>query len=76
MHGKAPIAVRAAIEWIRDTAFDLWQLCRKEETAQVKDEGWKPLQPGWYKCNTDGAFSERTGSGATGVILKSHDADS
>ncbi|TVU03577.1 hypothetical protein EJB05_50894, partial [Eragrostis curvula] len=73
-HGEALLPIRVAIEWVRDTAFDLWNLLHPEKGEHTKStHGWNKPQIGWYKCNVDGAFSESDRTGATEVVLRDHD---
>jgi ribonuclease HI len=36
------------------------------------EEHWLPPQPGWYKANSDGAFSKVNNHGGGGVIVRDH----
>lgn len=65
--------MKKAVEWVRDTAFDLWHLLHSDKgTRQKEVKHWRRLANGWIKCNVDGAFQERDGTEATGVILRNH----
>lgn len=46
-----------AVEWVRDTAYDLWHLLHPVKNQMEKvNYQWKKPMEGWYKCNVDGAF--------------------
>lgn len=73
-HGEEPISVWRAVEWARDTAYDLWCLLHPEKEQKLKMTcRWNKPPVGWYKCNADGAFSAADNTGATGVALRDHD---
>jgi hypothetical protein len=64
--------MRKAVEWLKDTAFDLWQL-----SHPIKNKGpmrvlqhWKRPLPGWTKCIVDASFIAEEGHGATGMVLR------
>jgi ribonuclease HI len=67
--------MRNAIEWARDTTYDLWQLLHpaKSEEVQRAWQHWQRPQPGWIKCNVDASFHAEDRRGATGVVLRNHD---
>uniref|UniRef100_K3ZDE6 RNase H type-1 domain-containing protein n=1 Tax=Setaria italica TaxID=4555 RepID=K3ZDE6_SETIT len=45
----------------------------KREASHSKSTAqWKPPDPGWFKINVDGAFSERSGAGGVGVVIRDH----
>lgn len=44
----------------------------KEATARARR--WEPPQEGWLKVNVDGAYSESSGEGGIGVIIRDHAA--
>jgi hypothetical protein len=71
-HGKAGVPIRQALHWVRDTAFDLWQILHppKKQQAVVVTPSWASPQPGWIKCNVDAAFHAETGCAASGVVLR------
>ncbi|TVU49411.1 hypothetical protein EJB05_00719, partial [Eragrostis curvula] len=66
--------VKLAVQWAHDTAFDLWQLSRpKQNTSPAKEiMVWQPPEPGWTKCNVDGAFALENWHGAAGAVLRDH----
>jgi hypothetical protein len=74
-HGDSGVPMRKAIEWARDTAYDLWQLLHpaKSEEVQRAWQHWQWPQPGWIKCNVDASFHAEDRRGATGVVLRNHD---
>jgi len=68
-HGEAGLPIRQAVIWVRDTAFDLWQILHppKQDRANLEIPKWVKPHPGWVKCNVDTVFLAVNGSGATGV---------
>lgn len=74
-HGEASIPMKKAVEWTIDTAFDLWQIAHpiKQKGLPRAVQTWRPPPPGWTKCNSDAAFVEEEGRGATGVVLRDQD---
>jgi len=73
-HGEAILPVRKAVEWIKDTAFDLWHIRHpnKPRKQPMQQPLWKPPAEQWVKCNMDGSFFEQAGQGGTGVMLRDH----
>lgn len=71
-HGEAGLPIRQAVLWVRDTAFDLWQLLHpvKQAAAREQQPRWSRPDEGWLKCNVDAAFRSESGRGASGVILR------
>ncbi|KAF8680739.1 hypothetical protein HU200_045582 [Digitaria exilis] len=69
-HG--PVPSRHALYWVRDTAFDLWQMTKKNQTPDptVPTPRWKKSKWGWAKCNTDAAFQEDSHTGATSGVIR------
>lgn len=65
--------IHQAINWVRDTAHDLWQLCHpvKQRGPDQYVRTWRPPDQGWIKVNND-AFSEIDFCGATACILRDH----
>lgn len=63
---------RQAAEWVRDTAFDLWQLLHPEKEKKIGTQParWRRPQDGWHKCNVDGAYMASSKTGATGAVLR------
>jgi hypothetical protein len=57
--------IHKAVEWILDTATDLWQKMHTGAKKQVEPARWCPPRPGWIKCNVDGAFYAEENAGAT-----------
>jgi ribonuclease HI len=51
-----------------------WQAAQVVSSSGVQQakEHWLPPEPGWYKCNADGAFSQETRQGGGGVVLRDH----
>ena len=71
-HGEAGMPIRQAVLWVRDTAFDLWQLMHppKQSLPRSEQVGWMRPHQGWIKCNVDAAFYAENGRGATGGVLR------
>ena len=57
-HGELSMTVQQAVNWAKETAFDLWQLGHQlGQPSGVHDvPTWKRLELGWVKLNTDAAF--------------------
>jgi len=75
-HGESPYPIRSAVQWVKDTAFDLWQLSHPPKCprmAQPEQQHWHKPDPGWTKCNVDASFYEGDSTGTTGVVLRDHD---
>ena len=74
-HGDSGVPMRKAIEWARDTTYDLWQLLHpaKSEEVQRARQHWQRPQPGWIKCNVNASFRVEDRWGVTGVVLHDHD---
>ena len=53
------IPIRQAVLWVRDTAFDLWQLLHPPKHSKPR-----PEQP----SNSDGGDQTRAGSNATWMV--------
>jgi hypothetical protein len=68
-HDKVPLPVRIIVQWVVDTAFDLWQLVHPETNLKCLE---RPAL-GWTKCSVDAAFYDGDRSAATGVILRDSD---
>ncbi|KXG31794.1 hypothetical protein SORBI_3003G056900 [Sorghum bicolor] len=68
-HGDSGVPMRKAIEWARDTTYDLWQLLHpaKSEEVQRARQHWQRPQPGWIKCNVNASFRVEDRWGVTGV---------
>jgi ribonuclease HI len=67
------VTMRQAVEWVRDTTFDLWHLLHPDKGNRQKEaKHWRRPVIGWTKCNVDGAFQERDSTGATGIVLRNH----
>ncbi|CAL4887822.1 unnamed protein product [Urochloa decumbens] len=74
-HGDRGLSLYQAVVWVRDTAFDLWQLLHPYKTPSARDKvSWKPPREGWIKCNFDGAHYQ-DGSGVTGAVLRDHEGE-
>lgn len=71
-HGETLGPIKAAVQWTIDLAFDLGQIAaaQKSEAAPSVAKLWERPQPGWLKCNTDGAFYDQQWRGATGAVLR------
>jgi hypothetical protein len=75
-HGEAATPVHAAVKWVIDTAFDLWNLSHPPGTqrdARQERRRWRKPGPGLIKCNVDASFSEQNSTGATGAVLRDHE---
>ena len=71
-HGEILPPVRVAVQWVADLAYDLGQATRHQTPPRpaTQQPRWECPQDGWLKCNTDGAFYDRSGQGATGAVLR------
>jgi hypothetical protein len=71
-HGEPEIPMSRVVEWLKDTAFDLWQLSHpiKHKGPTRVPQHWKSPPPGWTKCNVDASFIADEGRGATGMVLR------
>ncbi|OEL13749.1 hypothetical protein BAE44_0025232, partial [Dichanthelium oligosanthes] len=71
-HGEAAMPIRQAVLWVRDTAFDLWQILHPQKQVKVREAQarWEPPCAGWVKCNVDAVFMFETRRGATGGVLR------
>jgi hypothetical protein len=74
-HGEPGIPLRRAVEWAKDTAYDLWQLSHliKDKGMSKAVEHWRRPQPGWIKCNVDASFFAEEGRGALGAVHRDHE---
>lgn len=74
-HGEQSLPIRAAVQWVADMAFDLWQLTQppKVVLAPMPAQTWKRPPPGWTKCNSSGAFYEHWK--ASGAVLRNANGD-
>lgn len=72
-HGEQMTPIKLAVQWVGETAYDLWQLSHPIMQAAPRkvNQTWK-LPSGWVKCNVDGAFYAAQRQGATGVALRNH----
>jgi ribonuclease HI len=71
-HGEPAWPVEKAVLWVRDTAYDLWELVhpvKKAEKATAK-LCWERPSARWVKCNVDAAIFAESGQGGTGVVLR------
>lgn len=65
-HGEASTPISQAVMWVRDTAFDLWQILHppKQSKSRMEQLNWVRPERGWVKCNVDMLrFKLRTGVG-------------
>ncbi|OQU81930.1 hypothetical protein SORBI_3006G142299 [Sorghum bicolor] len=73
-HDEHLISLQHAVEWVKDIAFDPWnlthQLRSKEPTQELQK--WRNLAPGWHKVNTDAAFLTDDSCGASACIIRDH----
>ena len=71
-HGEDQLPLRKAVQWVIDTAHDLWQITKApvQKAANAVKERWQPPDEWWIKCNVDGAFYSESGQGATGAVLR------
>ena len=62
------------MDWIKDTAFDLWHILHpsKQDMRENQPLKWKAPADQWIKCNVDGCFFEHSGQGSTGVVIRDH----
>ncbi|KAF8677957.1 hypothetical protein HU200_046314 [Digitaria exilis] len=68
--------VKRAVLWVRDVAFDLWEILHRSRPPAIKENPrWKLPSVGWIKCNVDAAFREESGRGASGGVLRSSDGN-
>ena len=71
-HGDNHKPISAAVRWSLDTAINLWNLNKPMNSMKERHnvQQWRAPSPGWFKCNTDGAFYLDQGQGAFGVALR------
>ena len=64
-HGEEPLPVRKAVDWIKDTAFDLWHILHpsKQDIRPKQPLKWSAPVDQWIKCNVDGCFFEHSRTG-------------
>lgn len=73
-HGEVPIPIRQAVDWVRDTAYDLWHLLHpQKKDKMVQKPVWRRPPEQWYKFNTDGAFFANEKNGTTGAVIRDQD---
>jgi hypothetical protein len=69
--------MRKAIEWVRDTAYDLWQLlhpAKSEGVQRARQRIGSGLSwDGSNAINVDASFRAEDRRGTTGVVLRNHD---
>lgn len=73
-HGEIPLPVHKSLEWIKDTAFDLWHIlhpCKQNKRLKQQTKWTAPAEH-WIKCNIDGSFYEASRQGNTGVVIRDH----
>lgn len=71
-HGEVVPPIEIAVRWATDLAFDLGQVFLHQTPMPTTrhEPIWEHPPQGWLKCNVDGAFYDRSGSGATGAVLR------
>lgn len=71
-HGAPVPSVHQAVMWVRDTAFDLWQISHPTIIRDVpqKEMRWRKPETGWVKLNSDAAFQLNDFSGAAACIIR------
>jgi hypothetical protein len=59
-HGEAPLPIHKAMEWIKDTAFDIWCIIHPSKLARKpsQQKQWAAPMESWIKCNVDASFYE------------------
>jgi hypothetical protein len=75
-HGEEALPVKIAVQWAKDSAFDLWQPlhpAKAVDTSQHGQQFWQHLAPGWIKGNVDAAFYSRDRSASSDVVLRDHE---
>lgn len=60
-----------ATAWVRDTAFDFWQIMHPVmlDRSASEDLKWKPPALGWVKCNSDAAYYAENSHGVSACVL-------
>jgi hypothetical protein len=70
LHGKAPIEMRASIDWALDVCFHL--ITVKETSSRmagpVLNQQWRRPPVGVLKINVDGAYSVEAETGVVGAV--------
>jgi len=75
-HGEAVYPVQVTVQWVKDMAFDLWQIAHPPKIQRLTPtvcQQWRKPDPGWIKCNVEASFHDGDRTGATGVVLRDHD---
>jgi hypothetical protein len=67
--------MKLAIDWPVDACFHQMHIGNRVEspTNQMSQSRWQKPPTGFLKVNTDGAFSAKTKTGATGAIIRRED---
>jgi ribonuclease HI len=77
-HGEAAWPVRLAVQWVKDTSYDLWQLAHPPKIPKVvptASQQWQNRLLGGSNAMS-AYFFEGNRTGATGVVLRDHDGQS
>lgn len=71
-HGKAPIDPRLAIKWALETCMHLSSAVETTEgrNSVLQPARWSPPVQGTLKINSDGAYLQDQGIGATGAVVR------
>jgi hypothetical protein len=73
-HGEQSMTTWQTSSWVRDTAFDLWQIMHpaKDADAVIVERRWRPPLVGWVKCSTDAAYYAADSQGTSACVLRDH----
>lgn len=73
-HDEHLIRLQKAVEWVKDTAFDLWNLTHQliSKGPAQEMQRWRNPAPGWHKVNTDAAFHMNDSCGASACVIRDH----
>lgn len=70
-HDQPVIPMAKAIQWVWDTAYDLWSMLHQNSgNKKEKQQQWMKPQQNWFKCNVDGSFMEDDQTGSFAVVLQ------
>jgi ribonuclease HI len=73
-HGEAPLPIHKVVEWIKDTAFDLWCIIHPSKLVRkpLQQKQWAAPMEHCFKCNVDASFYELSRQGGTAVVIHDH----
>ncbi|KAK1684139.1 hypothetical protein QYE76_044987 [Lolium multiflorum] len=75
-HGERSRTVSESVKWTVDIAMDLSIIgMSNSKQTHKKRPKWKPPSEGVVKLNVDAGFSESSGEGMTGLVMRDHTGD-